>query len=216
MTDHEHFEELISLRLDGALDEEGEAALRAHLETCRECRELLALLTGVHDALNIEKDPPEALLRGVMEGVERAERTRKTVKMRWTGIAAGALAAAAALAVAFLPHNAKTPDSDSGIAAYSSDTGTPVSLFPDTKIGLPGEPAVCGSVDDLTGIRAAAYFRELPADIAQTGPDYIFANGDVGYDVPEELMEAHRNEAVRIDTPDPAGAVCLAVLLSEK
>ncbi len=214
MSDHEHFEELISLHLDGALDEAGEERLRGHLEECESCRELLDVLTGVHDTLSLEKAPPEALLRGVMEGVERAERARRRSKTRRTGVMAAFLAAAAALAVAFLPHGGKTPAPDGGIAAYTNDTGTPVSLFPDTKIGLPGQPAALDSVADLTGLRAVAYFRELPADIAETAPDYIFSNGDRGYDVPEALFEAHRVEAVRLDAPDPTGEAFLAVELA--
>ena len=99
MSDHERFEDLISLYLDGALDEAGEAELRVHLESCRACRELLGLLTGVHDTLSVEKDPPEALLRGVLEGVECVKRTRKTVMIRRTGLAVSLAAAAAALAL---------------------------------------------------------------------------------------------------------------------
>ncbi len=212
MSDHEHFEELISLSVDGALDSAGEAELRAHLESCRECRELFALLTGVHETLSMEKDPPEALLRGVLEGVERVERTRKTLKIRRTGLTVGLVAAAAALALVCLPHSGKTPGADTGISAYSGDTGAPVSLFPDTRIGVPGGPALLDSVDDLAGVRAAAYFRELPAELAETAPDYLFANGDRGYKVPEALFEAHRDEAVRLDVPDPAGTVYLVVL----
>ena len=212
MSDHERFEDLISLYLDGALDEAGEAELRVHLESCRACRELLGLLTGVHDTLSVEKDPPEALLRGVLEGVERVKRTRKTVMIRRTGLAVSLAAAAAALALACLPHSGRTPAADTGLSAYSGDTGTPVSLFPDARIGLPGQPAVLDGVDDLDGVRAVAYFRELPAEIAEAAPDYLFANGDRGYAVPEAFFEAHRDEAMRLDAPDPAGTVYLAVL----
>jgi predicted anti-sigma-YlaC factor YlaD len=59
----------ISKELDGELDEAGEALLRSHLETCRDCRgfrESLLELRSLHSGLD-ELEPPPTLVDSVME-----------------------------------------------------------------------------------------------------------------------------------------------------
>lgn len=100
MTDHEHFEELISEKLDGVITAEGERELAAHLASCPECRELYDILSGVREALEGEAEAPEELLPRVMTGV-RAVKRRRAARTR--ALTTGVLAAAAVLAVAVLP-----------------------------------------------------------------------------------------------------------------
>lgn len=231
MSEHGHFEELITLKLDGLLDAAGERELTEHLASCDDCRELYELLVGVRETLGIEPQPPEALVTGVMEGVERINRTRRSLRVRRAGIAAGVLAAAAVLALAVLPRsdsgNGETPDD--GIAAYSLEGGLmetrdaipddpdgnqAVSLFPGTfSLPVPGNDT---SLEEYCADHyAVAYFEALPEEIVESGEERVFADGTVGYEITKELLDKYAGEAVEIDHPAPGGEGVMAVQILE-
>ncbi len=232
MNEHERFEELISLKLDGELDAAGERELAEHLASCGRCRELYELLSGVRETLSVNPEPPEALVVGVMEGVERIDRTRRrNLRGRRIGIAAGFLAAAAVLALVVLPQNADrnadTPDN--GIAPCSLDDGMMETrnTVPDDAGGnqtvnlSPGEYSlpVSGfemSVEEYCAdFYAVAYFEKLPEEMTQNGEERVFSNGVVGYEITRELLDEYADEAIDIDYPAPDGKGVMAVLVSQ-
>lgn len=95
--------ELLSARLDGALTEDEERELEAHLAACPACRAAgaqLAALQGAFDELE-DAEAPEGFARGVMDRVRAAEAEKKVVPLfrrpRFRALAG--LAACAVLAV---------------------------------------------------------------------------------------------------------------------
>ena len=82
--------ELLSGHLDGANTEEEEQRLRAHLETCAHCRELLAAFAAVDGAVaDLEADPPPQLRQNIMAAVAR-ERAQGPRRRRLAGLAVAA------------------------------------------------------------------------------------------------------------------------------
>lgn len=97
--------EAISARLDGALSEEENRELEAHLASCASCRALLKELTELEDGLKeLSVEAPETLAPSVMRAI-RAEKPAQTApaekKKQRHGphITAWLIAAAAALAL---------------------------------------------------------------------------------------------------------------------
>jgi anti-sigma factor RsiW len=92
---------LISAKLDGTLSPAEEDALQAHLERCPDCRQVLQELTDAENGiLELQADPPDTLVPGVMKKIRRAREKKAERKgFFWS---AGVLASAAAvLAVLF-------------------------------------------------------------------------------------------------------------------
>lgn len=71
----DQFLELLSARLDGALTEEEERELEAHLANCPDCRAVGAQLSALQGAFpELEEDaPPEGFARGVMDRIRASE-----------------------------------------------------------------------------------------------------------------------------------------------
>ena len=199
MGDHDRFYELISLSVDGALDAAGQRELEDHLAECAECRELLALLTGVHKTLDLNIEPPEALITGVMEGVERVSRTRGTVRVRRTGIFVGFAAAAAVLALAVLPKSSTVTTEDTvggepAIASYSLEDGIPVDTGDGTTALDAGEEdmavdAIDGAGDSVGLLRGSAF--ALPLNAGGTLEEHCAGYYAVAWfeEVPREIRE---------------------------
>lgn len=164
MTDHEHFQELISEKLDGIISAADDRLLADHMASCEDCRELYSLLSGAREALDFELEPPEALLPGVMKAV-RAEKRRKNFRVQaaFTGFAA----AAAVLAVVLFTGGPRLPEADladpGSALSSSSDPGSPLSpsAAPPSTYALPGadepraqadDPAFCFTPADGSGV----------------------------------------------------------------
>ena len=103
----EHYTELISASLDGALTAAQQTELEANLVQCAPCRALLADLKELQDVLEESlppQEPPEALSQGVMERI-RADSApipfpvkKRGVSRQWRSL--GALAAVFTLVLA--------------------------------------------------------------------------------------------------------------------
>ena len=94
--------ELISARLDGVITPEEAALLEEHLSACPACRDLLADLEGVHEAMpGLWVEPPADLKDRIMDRIRSDNVTplpvRPARKVRWKGWAALAAVCAVAL-----------------------------------------------------------------------------------------------------------------------
>lgn len=103
----EHYTELISASLDGALTAAQQTELEAHLVQCAPCRALLADLKELQDVLEESlppQEPPEALSQGVMERIHTDSAPipfpvkKRGVSRQWRSL--GALAAVFTLVLA--------------------------------------------------------------------------------------------------------------------
>ena len=93
--DCQQVQERISLLLDGALSEAEEAAVRAHLPECADCRRFHEALAAFSDALRDDQlEPPETLHENVMAALRR-----EAIKRRHTRLRRALLSAAAVLAL---------------------------------------------------------------------------------------------------------------------
>ena len=91
---------MIGAELDGELSAAEQAALRAHLETCENCRRYRAAVLAVSDALQNElAEPPASLSAGVMARVRASGGAGKQRRPRRFGPSARLAALAAALAL---------------------------------------------------------------------------------------------------------------------
>ena len=131
MEEHERFIELISLKIDGLLDGDGERELAEHIAACPECNELYEIMTRAHGALGFEVEPPAELLTNVMESVRREKAAGSRTSRRWVGFIGAFTAAAAVLALAVIPGRLQNTAKDKNGAArlgspeqYNMSTGT--------------------------------------------------------------------------------------------
>lgn len=70
----EHYQDLISLLIDGEITQEEKNDLAKHVVTCRECAELYCAFRSVSDALSDNMvEPPERLSEDIMAQVRRSE-----------------------------------------------------------------------------------------------------------------------------------------------
>ena len=100
-----YMQELISRMLDEELNENEQAALAKHLESCPECRAVYEAFSAVSASLRGElEEPPERLRENVMAEIRRGEIRRKN-RFGWRG----ALTAAAVLALALGLRYGLTP-----------------------------------------------------------------------------------------------------------
>lgn len=103
MTPHQQFVDELALYLMGALEGEERAAVAAHLETCRECREELARLEAdlALLALSSEAKPPAGARERLLDKVRREPRpVFVPQKRRWSWLAIPAFAALALAVIA--------------------------------------------------------------------------------------------------------------------
>lgn len=217
--------ELISEQLDGTLSPQDEAELERRLALDPEAAEVYQLLSGVKSSLDFEVEPPEALLRGVMDGVERENRRRRGLKRRFVGIAAG-LAAAAVLAVAVIPAAVRGRDRGD-VSPYSNESDrireyrddidgsdSAVCCNPTgTSLPVIEDPEIYTSVEDwCASYRGVAWFDSLPEEIVSGAREYRFANGDLGYRLTAEQFASLLDAALRVEYPDPDGEDYMAVI----
>ena len=102
--DCEQVQERISLLLDGALSEAEEAAVRAHLHECADCRRFHEALAEFSDALRGDQPaPPETLHENVMAALRREAIKRRHTRLRRVLLSAAAVLALVVALQAVLP-----------------------------------------------------------------------------------------------------------------
>jgi anti-sigma factor RsiW len=147
MKQHEYYEELVNLKVDGILTPEQETELDAHLSVCGECRERLDLYAMIHSMSDdLLEEPPENFAGGVMYriGLEKKQNSFKRLLTARIFTIAGAAAAIALLVwsgtiQSIFPINRAATES-ARIAADSAMAGeaAPVAS-PDEKGGTVAE-----------------------------------------------------------------------------
>lgn len=119
MTEKERIYELMSARLDGALDKTGEKELEKLLASEPEYRDLMAAMDGAHRAMGREVEPPAELRTRVMAEVRRQNARKRARRRGYMGVATG-LAAVAVLALAVMPGGFMSPVKSEDNAGESS------------------------------------------------------------------------------------------------
>ncbi len=242
MSDRDRLYELLSDELDGCLTEDGRAELAARLEADPEARELRNALTSAHAALELDVEPPAELLANVMEGVERENRARRASRVRTVRIVSGFAAAAAVLAVAVLPGALRSlgggaaedmyslnmaseapggndaPANDSG--AVSGGAQEPASCYNPAEEGAvlmaPAAPRneALTAEEFCADYLAVLYFDRLPPELTDPDP-VLFSDGTAGHIITQEQFEQYKSQAVRVEHPNPNGALIMAVAPAE-
>lgn len=99
----EYYRELISLELDGELEDAGRAALSAHLNECEDCRRYAAALREIAGGIAEEAEVPAGFADSVMAKLPK-KKTNVISFRRWGSIAAAAVLAIALGGTVFAPR----------------------------------------------------------------------------------------------------------------
>ena len=182
MTDHAGFEEQICALLDGELSAAEEAALRAHLDECADCRAFLAAMEAVYGLT--AKDLPEApadLTQNVMTRVRaEAGKTKKPGKVLRFPVRPLAAAAAAALVLwagaralpMFSPKgmSASAPAAAGGAETAGSTVTSDSTVAADMAVPeeAPPEAAMNESALFAAENKAAVYGDAAPEEVGET------------------------------------------------
>lgn len=83
MGECEHYRELISALIDGEVSESENAEIRAHIESCPECRAMFDAFTAVSDSLSELEELPDGVHESIMRGVRASEKKKKPA---WTRV----------------------------------------------------------------------------------------------------------------------------------
>lgn len=145
----EQWEEQLSALLDGELDEAERRALEEHLSGCAACREYLADLTAIREAMEVVP-APEGFAQSVADRVAHTEQDagRKVIPWRRWGL----LAACCALALLGLWRSrADAPSAPVPASARSAAVESGADL-PEARSDVPEEARACpGGADGEDG-----------------------------------------------------------------
>lgn len=108
---------LISGHIDAENTPEEEAQLRAHLECCPSCRDVLAAFEEIEAGVTgLEEEPPAGLREAVMAEIRKEKRGRRKNRTRWAGLAVAA-ALVVVMGAGLLGKPMTAPQSDVPAAA---------------------------------------------------------------------------------------------------
>lgn len=174
----EEFAPLLSAYFDGELTEEENAAVRAHLGECEDCRARLdeyAQLSGAMLALG-EEDVPEGFTEGVMAAV-RAEKAaakpqvkKRSTWRRWMPMAACAAIVALAAAVT-IPRTAMKQEANDAAPA------APAAQEDQAMFSMAAPPS-----DPLPDTDAEVEYPEQRCETVQSSPYYDHQLGGAAAD----------------------------------
>ncbi len=110
----EHWEELLSARLDGPLTQEEARQLEDHLAACPRCRQYARELEETHKALQYwGTQPPPAVAEAILDAVRKDPRSAKRPRRAWKALAAAAVLALVIWGAVQLPGLGETAESAS-------------------------------------------------------------------------------------------------------
>ena len=108
----EHWEELLSARLDGPLTQEEARQLEDHLAACPRCRQYARELEETQKALQAwAAEPPPAVAEAILDAVRKEPRPAKRPRRVWMSLAAAAVLALVIWGAVQLPGAGKTTES---------------------------------------------------------------------------------------------------------
>lgn len=165
----DHYEELISMLVDGELSRADHEALMAHLQTCSRCNAMYAVF---HDLSGIlEEDPapvPEGLHENIMAGVRRQELLRKNRRMRKLGLRTALTAAACAVLVLFAAVGFDPGKRADSVSIRSEEAASQLLPTPAPAVTV---PAPAAEVPVVTETQAPAW-TPVPAATAAPAAEY--------------------------------------------
>lgn len=108
----EHWEELLSARLDGPLTQEEARQLEDHLAACPRCRQYARELEETQKALQAwAAEPPPAVAAAILDAVRKEPRPAKRPRRAWMSLAAAAVLALVIWGAVQLPGLGKSAES---------------------------------------------------------------------------------------------------------
>ena len=108
----EHWEELLSARLDGPLTQEEARQLEDHLAACPRCRQYARELEETQSALrDWGAEPPPAVTEAILDAVRKEPRPAKRPRRAWMSLAAAAVLALVIWGAVQLPGLGKSAES---------------------------------------------------------------------------------------------------------
>ena len=108
----EHWEELLSARLDGPLTQEEARQLEDHLAACPRCRQYARDLEETQKALQAwAAEPPPAVAAAILDAVRKEPRPAKRPRRAWMSLAAAAVLALVIWGAVQLPGLGKSAES---------------------------------------------------------------------------------------------------------
>lgn len=108
----EHWEELLSARLDGPLTQEEARQLEDHLAACPRCRQYARELEETQKALQAwAAEPPPAVAAAILDAVRKEPRPAKRPRRAWMSLAAAAVLALVIWGAVQLPGAGETTES---------------------------------------------------------------------------------------------------------
>ena len=229
MNDCERYEQMISALIDGQLEPEEEAEVRAHMESCPDCAAMYEAFVLVGAAIR-EQDVPDTLHEGIMAKVRAAEKARNTqnkiVRLRPILAAAACLIVLVGTVFALrntigfrsaTPESAKAdmtmeapmaPNADTVYSAVTTGSAGPAAA---ADMAIPEDEAIFDSESGTTGIpmdkpeevNAAAGTQEAPKEAEKAAVD----SGPAARGAMNDTASAERYFTFRVETLTEEGLV---------
>lgn len=216
--------EWMSVMLDGELEQPQADALRAHLETCPDCRRLMEAMEGLEQKVSSLREPaPEGLKRGVLYRIDQATGKAKKPKLnRWfgPGAAIGAVAALLVLLVGLgvFPLGGKATQVGNAASPMDTAAGGQYEYAPETQAPQADWETVFGSVasnefvyenhvQDGKDLQSDD-FSALPSETApaaSTSDDYYLSGGKSEVrGAPHAVSDPLRESCARLSAEEDA------------
>lgn len=182
MRDCDNYIELSALLIDGHLSEGEEAALRAHMIECADCRKRVAEYTAIHDAFALA-EPPDTLVPGVIYKLGLPKRKTGIRRFIPRGFALAAACVAVILLIASADHGGLT-------SLWRKPTLSEGNAYLDNAGDTPENEAI---TPEISGFHAAGTPENNTQPEAPAAS--LYDNGqDVSADVAESALTGEAGE----------------------